>query len=344
VTNRPKISSSDWIAVARYVSGEATPEERASLEACATADPAFAQLLSESFIGWTTAGVAPRQRDRQAAWASIEQRSAAISAPVDTRPRKQNRLVEHHPRRTGWSALFGAMMMAAVIVAGWRFGAVRMIAGLTASESAYTTYVTANGERATITLPDGNTVALNVASRLQVPTNYDAGNHLVRLPVGEALFTVSHHTGTPFTVVAGTTTARVLGTNFLVRHYRTDTVATIAVADGKVAVGNTVVTAQQLVEVGRAGVLRMRPVDASSFTFATGVFTLEATRLSNAIPELDRWYDADIRLGDPTLAVKQIEGKVRAGSLSDLVELLEWTCEVRVVRNGRVLTLYPKAK
>ena len=67
-------------------------------------------------------------------------------------------------------------------------------------DTTYTTYATAPGQRATITLPDDNTVALNVASRLEVPTNYGRGNHMVRLPVGEALFNVSksHHDGVPF--------------------------------------------------------------------------------------------------------------------------------------------------
>ena len=49
------------------------------------------------------------------------------------------------------------------------------------------------GERTTIMLPDDASVALNVGSRLEVPTDYLAGNHTVLL-VGEALFT-QHHSG-----------------------------------------------------------------------------------------------------------------------------------------------------
>ena len=44
------------------------------------------------------------------------------------------------------------------------------------------------------------------------------GNHTVRL-IGAGLFTVSHHDGAPFTVIAGATVARVLGTSFVVRRY-----------------------------------------------------------------------------------------------------------------------------
>jgi ferric-dicitrate binding protein FerR (iron transport regulator) len=203
------------------------------------------------------------------------------------------------------------------------------------------TYTTGNGERATITLPDGGTVALNVASRLDVPLDYMAGNHTVRL-VGEGLFTVPHHEGAPFIVMAGGTAARVLGTSFIVRRYATDTATLVAVSDGKVAVGSTVVTAHHLLEIGQNSTAHMRSSDTSLFTFATGVLTLNNLLLPAAIVELDRWYGADIRLGSPTFATKHLEGKFVAGSLGDLAQILESTYGVHVVRDGRVLTLYPR--
>jgi ferric-dicitrate binding protein FerR (iron transport regulator) len=64
--------------------------------------------------------------------------------------------------------------------------------------------------------------------------------------------------------------------------------------------------------------------------------------LANAIPELNRWYDADVRLADPSLASQPVEGNVSAGSLSDLANILELSLDIRVVRAGRVLTLYPR--
>ena len=209
--------------------------------------------------------------------------------------------------------------------------------------SAVSTYTTLNGERANITLPDGSTVALNVASRLEVPVDYAAGNHTMHL-MGEALFTVMHHEGMPVTVIAGATTARVLGTSFAVRHYATDTTTVVAVRDGKVAVGNVVVTAARLVEVAPHGAQRLRSADPAQFGFTTGVLKLSSMPLSRAVTELDRWYAADIRLGDTSFAKIPIKGKFLAGSLSQLAEILAFQLDARVVRDGRVLTLYSKAK
>lgn len=241
-------------------------------------------------------------------------------------------------RRSVWPYAMG-LVLGALLVAAGVARVTHQVGGRVAP--AMTTYATTNGQHGTITLTDGSTVMLNVASRLEVPADFAAGDRTVRLR-GEALFTVSHHAGTPFTVVAGGTVTRVLGTSFVVRRYGTDTMTTVAVETGKVAVGTAIVTSNRLVEIGSRGVTYAGPADASQFSFACGVLALEDMSLSQAIPELDRWYDADIRLADPALATKRIKGNVTAGSLADLTERLQVLFDVRVVREGRVLTLYPR--
>ena len=204
-----------------------------------------------------------------------------------------------------------------------------------------TSYATANGERATISLPDGSTIILDVGSRLEIPTNFGQGEHTVRLE-GQAFFKVVHHKATPFVVVAGPSTTRVLGTRFTVRHYPGDSAATVAVQDGKVAVGTAVLTAQQQVSVSRHAISEIRPTVAGQFTFADGVLTLPEMSLAEAIPHLNRWYGADIRLGDQAVGSQRIEGRFITGAIADLADNLQWTFNLRVLRNGRVLTLYSR--
>lgn len=243
-------------------------------------------------------------------------------------------------RRTLWATLAGVAAGVMVIAAGWT---VRTSRPRAAASSHATTYVTGNGQRATISLPDGSTVFLNVASRLEVPADYPSGNHALQL-TGEALFTVSHRSSIPFSVTAGNTTANVLGTSFVVRRYSADSVVTVAVKEGKVAVGTSIVTARRLIEVHPSGMTSMRPVDSTQFTFAAGVLTLRTQSLADAIPELNRWYDADIRVVDPVMRAQRIQGEFKAGSLADLANILELTLDARIVRDGRILTLYPMSR
>ena len=212
--------------------------------------------------------------------------------------------------------------------------------------AAPTIYVTPREQRADIMLPDGSTVMLNVASRLEVPADFTAGDRTIHL-TGEALFSVMHHTGAPFTVITGNATVRVLGTSYVVRHYASDTTSTVAVQTGKVAVATAVshgivLMAQQQAELSQTGVVRVRAADPGVFTFASGVLTLNGVPLRDAIVEFDRWYDADIRLGDPALGDKLVQGAFAAGSLGDLAQVLGFTFHARVVHVGRVITLYSR--
>ena len=240
-------------------------------------------------------------------------------------------------RGAPWSTALGIAISALLIVGAWR-GVKHYKRPL--SVRAVTTYMTRNGQRAEIRLPDGSTVALNVASRLDVPTDYAAGNHTVAL-TGEAIFTVHHDGETPFMVVTDDGVTRVLGTTFLIRHYAADSATTVAVRDGKVAVQSMVLAAQQQVQVGRHGHGRVQPVDPTQFTFITGELTFHMVPLRDAVAELDRWYDADVQIADSAVANDRIDGAFAEGSLADLASLLELTFNIHVVRNGRVLTLYP---
>jgi transmembrane sensor len=241
--------------------------------------------------------------------------------------------------RAPWSVWAAAACGVFLLLAGWQGGRYQLRSGMSGRASVYTT---AHGQRATITLPDGSIAKLNVGSRLVVPDDYAAGNRNVTLS-GEALFTVTHHTKKPFTVLAGSSRTQVLGTTFVVRHYEGDSTATVAVQDGKVAVQSVIVTAAQSVEVGPSGIPRVGTADMGQFTFASGVLTLGMMSLEDAIPALNRWYDADIRLGSHTLASQNIKGRFKAGSIAELAEILEWSFNVRVVRDGNTITLYPRS-
>ncbi len=73
-----------------------------------------------------------------------------------------------------------------------------------------------------------------------------------------------------------------------------------------------------------------------------GTLSIASLTLKDAIPELNRWYNADIRLGDSTLATRRASGSLEVGSITDLMWLLRTAYDVRVVRTGRVVTLYPE--
>jgi len=93
-------------------------------------------------------------------------------------------------------------------------------------------YSTGVGEQRTFKLQDDSIVALNTDSRIEIDFS-DHARH-VRLVHGEALFIVEHDTHRSFTVVAGGTQVRAIGTQFDVRRRSHSTV--VAVVEGTVQV------------------------------------------------------------------------------------------------------------
>jgi transmembrane sensor len=75
-------------------------------------------------------------------------------------------------------------------------------------------HVTAAGETARVSLPDGSTAWLNTDSALRVA--FDGARRLIRLLEGEALFEVAHDPARRFAVLAHDGLSTALGTRFAV--------------------------------------------------------------------------------------------------------------------------------
>ncbi len=314
----------------RYWLGEASLEEQRRIDAWFDQRPDHRVRFQQLYHGIETDQWSPLTSNVTAERAvNILRESKVLSANGDNQPSRRR------SQRMGY--WLGAVAAGFLLLAfGWLQ---RSNTGVTSNIA--TSYATGNGEHATVTLPDGSTVSLNVASRLDVSPDFGRGDRNLTL-VGEALFTVIHAQGKPFTVTAGSHVTRVLGTSFIVRQYPTDTAVTIAVREGKVSVGSAVLTAGNEASIGLGTVPHIQAINLKRFGFTQGVLSIESRPLVEAIPELNRWFNADIQLGDSTLATRRAVGSVEIGSITDLMWVLQAAYNVRVVRDGRVLTLYPR--
>lgn len=122
-------------------------------------------------------------------------------------------------RRPAWRSIAAAGLL--VVVGGmlwWQGGEIARplqddapVVAASSPES----YVTAVGERSTITLGDGSQVSLNTDSRLRV--SFTADRRQVTLLAGQALFEVAPDSVRPFEVAAAGHRVVALGTAFDVR-------------------------------------------------------------------------------------------------------------------------------
>lgn len=289
---------------------------------------------------WTAAAVGEAER----MWDSFESRY--ISTEHDASTSARNSINGSGPlslRDRFSSFQRQAVMIAAaslLLVAGWYAGSSRLSSKMATHVS---TYTTGDGERASITLPDGSTVLLNVGSKLEVPATFAAGTRSLKL-TGEALFTVTHQAGLPFTVLAGTTTTRVLGTTFVVRNYPTDTAAMISVREGRVSVEGEVVNTFEKMIVAHSGERIKATATDAQFSFADNILKIDSVPLGHAIHDLNRWYDVDIQFAQNSSDIRQrqVQGSFAQGTANDLASILSFMFNVHVERQGRTLIIHAK--
>lgn len=346
--------------LADYLAGSMPEDQREKFEREIAESPALAEMVSRLSISQKSPAShipvrIPEYESRVDAISvriragiSSERGEGSLRIDEAVRPRGSFPMRFLQTRSMG---VFAAMAVAAVIaVTGvWKMPGIWLEAsngsndtGSQASSVAVSTYTTSNGERAAVTLPDGSTALLNVGSTISVPVDYSSGNRTLQL-TGEALFTVTHKKDSPFTVIAGPGSARVLGTRFLVRHYPGDSITTVAVQDGRVAVDTVVLGASQQAGVSWGGEISTSRADPSQFSFAAGFLTFNRQSLGDVIAQLNRWYDAEIRLADISLKDRRITGEFNSGSVVDLANILRETfSDVGVVQDGKVITLYPR--
>jgi ferric-dicitrate binding protein FerR (iron transport regulator) len=163
-------------------------------------------------------------------------------------------------------------------------------------------YVTAPGQRETVTLRDGTHLVLGPATRLTVRGELGAGTRDVELD-GEAVFTVAHDARRPFVVRANRTTMRDVGTVFVVRAYREDAAVRVAVAEGEVALVGASLRARDVATIDASGAVHIRRgVDVARYlAWTQGGLQFEDTPLKQVARDVGRAYGVEVTLADSAL-------------------------------------------
>lgn len=182
-------------------------------------------------------------------------------------------------------------------------------------------YTTRIGERRTVRLADGSTVALNTASVLEIA--YGSGRRDVRLLAGQALFKVAKDSTRPFVVAAGNRRITATGTVFDVQIGDTGTV-TVLLVEGQVKVDPVKqqgfariipAIATEVLEPGEklsapAGVaVEIAATDVERGTSWTrGQLIFRDDPLVDAITEINRYSAVQLVIADPRVAAIRVSG------------------------------------
>lgn len=259
---------------------------------------------------------------------------AAAKSSGESNVAMLNRPANMGARRIERRSLRWPMAAAAAFV----FVAVGLIAGRSEIEQWLAPeYVTTVGEQRSITLEDGSVVELNSQSRLRAL--FKENLRAIELLEGEAIFRVSKDPNRPFRVRTGATDIVAVGTAFNVKASDSRTVVTVlegrvrvnqreaaqqsaaasakAVSEFELAVGDQLIVARAQPAIR----LSLRDTEkVTSWTERRLIF--EDTPLSAAAAEFARYSARTIRIEDPTVAGRKINGVFDATDPASLAEFL----------------------
>lgn len=237
--------------------------------------------------------------------------------------------------RLGWVA---AVILAAVSLASWWL-----------SHSSGRTYTTPIGAVESVPMPDGSIITLNTATRIHVGLTADA--RTVDLEAGEAVFEVAKDAHRPFVVHVSHRRIIAVGTQFSVRR-KGDNIQ-VVVTDGTVRIEGDRGPGATRAELATAGTIARTNGDAiiltsvspssaeDSLSWRRGILVFHDTPLAEALSEINRYNEVQLRLTDDTAARQLIAGEVRSTNVDAFVRLIERAYHLRAERSDNVIVLRP---
>ncbi|HXB91235.1 MAG TPA: FecR domain-containing protein [Puia sp.] len=292
--------------VARFVTGEYTPEEHAIFLGWlrrATVQE-FNEITDEQEAlheRWSLSSAVPTPE-----WsAKLERkldRSETVVPDVEVKRIGRDVIV----RRTRWVA--AASVVALIIAGGVLYSSHN---GLNknnhSSELALLTQSFSNprgGAEKQFTLPDGSRVWLNSASELNYPATFQGNERVVKLS-GEAFFDVANNPEKPFRVLIKDAKVEVIGTQFDLMAYADEPVSRTTLMEGAVKISTggddkTLKPGQQAEVIYKEGGSSIE-VNTTVSTDAVmawrkGYMQFKSADLRTVLREVGRCYDVEIRV------------------------------------------------
>jgi len=190
--------------------------------------------------------------------------------------------------------------------------------------------ITQPGTKTHLFLPDSTEVWLNASSTLRFPSVFLGDNRSIALE-GEAYFKVFHNKRKPFIVSTGYFEVEALGTSFNLSAYSGDLKISTTLEEGKVKISDQ----KNFVKVmflNPGSQLNYFPLDKIYKTqkvrvmdviaWKDGVLIFNETPFYEVAAKLGRWFNASIKISDPSIANYRFTGTFTSESLEQVMELI----------------------
>ncbi|MEI9919904.1 MAG: FecR domain-containing protein [Bacteroidota bacterium] len=300
--------------IAKYLSGEATPEEAIALSDWLEV-PANKIRFEELESTWNHVNPSRKVRaiNKEAAWRKIQ----------PTQPLGISRNF-----RIG----IAASIMLVLVVGMWLYVQKPVVTGL----SVVTTDTTRG-----VTFADNSKVTLYRNTSIEFPEQFTGSKREVKLLAGEAFFSVAKDPAKPFVIHASFTDIKVVGTQFNV-SMKGDEVE-VAVSEGRVLVTSNVDSVY--LDAGSAARFAINKkattseTDPNTWAYASRVLDFKDTPVDEVIRTVEKMYGCEISVTNDSVNKCPITAHFNNDSVDKVLLLISDALNVKLEQNGKVFIL-----
>jgi transmembrane sensor len=318
-------ASPDWEKIGRYLAGESSPDEAAVVRRWLDENRADAELML--VLDDAARRAATPHVDVEAALLRVKARAKAGAS--------------RGARRFGVvAAIAAAAALVAILLP--RAKTDRVTRSTSASIPTRVEFTTRVGQTDSLRLPDQSVAVLGPDSRIVYSSNPDA--RIVQLE-GQAFFRVAHEPRRTFSVRAGATTVRDIGTAFSVHSDPAEPVR-VVVTEGSVlviGVDSATLRAGDVAVVTASGVVdaRLGAATADDLAWTRGRLVFRDTPLADVATDLRRWYGVEIQVTDSSLLRRHFTGSFAGEPIGRVLDVLSLAIPMRVERRGDTVYARP---
>jgi len=200
----------------------------------------------------------------------------------------------------------------------------------------YTSFITENGQRSKVVLPDSSIVWLNSGTTLSYPGDFS--EHRKVSLNGQAFFQVYHKENNPFEVQANGLIVKVLGTKFDVDAYPENGEIAVVLESGKVELAHnnfesfnyTMQPGEQATYKIADNTLTLNYADAAIYSsWKDGKLIFRNESMKNVVEKLRRWYNINIEVADEEVYKSIFSGTIQNESYEEIFRYIEIVCDVK---------------
>lgn len=342
-----------WLLIQRYVSGNATPDERRKLNRWMDETPENRHLVQEVEKIWDLTPEEKFEVNVQEAWEKFHEENVRESLRRKVEASFRNSSNHDHLISIYRAAAVLLVVLFTGLLAGHQISQnsdAEQTAGFHVMQMQ--DLITGKGEKARVTFSDGTEVVLNSASSITFPEEFQGANREVYLD-GEAYFKVTHDPDHPFIVNSQGISVQVLGTEFNIRGWSGDPSVDVAVRDGKVSVNafnkkkekdSEVILTEDLYTTVKKGGVPSPPkkVDVRKhLLWTSGGLNFDDEPFGQVILNIERRFNVDINVSaDEDIRNVPFTGAFQQADLDEVLSVVAASMEMEYSRKGSVVEFF----